>query len=77
MFGKQRSYRLEDVCEGYEVFVEQAAPLHQVQANRQAHQPEERDIPHLCHKVISLPAEMPIGDVVDKEFRKFVGANEN
>lgn len=51
MFGKQRSYWLEDVCEGYEVFVEQAAPLHQVQASRQTHQPEERHVQtdeHLC-----------------------------
>lgn len=44
MLGEQRSDWLEDVCEGHEVFVEQAAPLHQVQAGRQTHQPAERYI---------------------------------
>lgn len=43
MFGKQRFYWPEDVCEGNEVLVEQAAALHQVQASRQARQPEERE----------------------------------
>lgn len=38
MFGKQHSDWLEDACEGQEVFVEQAAPLHQVQAGRQTRQ---------------------------------------
>lgn len=44
MFGKQRSDWLEDVCEGHKVFVEQAAPLHYVQASGQTHQPAEKNI---------------------------------
>lgn len=41
MLGEQRGDWLEDVLEGDEVFVEQAALLHQVQAGGQTRQPAD------------------------------------
>lgn len=60
MFGKQRSDRLEDACEGHEVLVEQAAPLHEVQAGRQTRQPAEtyRSI-HFIVVSLLLPSLQP------------------